>query len=118
MTISLPRGDIRNVRFQINDGSQVYTDFDEIYFTVKKDYKKEDYLIQKKLSAKSITLDKESGFFSFRLEPEDTNELNYGTYVFDIEINKGDVIKQTSLGQLIITEEVTFSANENEDSNP
>ena len=112
MQISLPRGDIRNVRFQVKDGSEVYTDFTEIYFTVKKNYKTDEVLIQKKLSDESITLDPVSGYFSFKFSPEDTNNLTYGTYVFDIELNKGDVIKQTSLGELTITEEVTFSKDE------
>lgn len=112
MQISLPRGDIRNVRFQVKDGSEVYTDFTEIYFTVKKNYKTDDVLIQKKLSDESITLDPVSRYFSFKFSPEDTNNLTYGTYVFDIELNKGDVIKQTSLGELTITEEVTFSEDE------
>lgn len=112
MQISLPRGDIRNVRFQVKDGSEVYTDFTEIYFTVKKNYKTDEVLIQKKKSEGSITLDSQTGYFSFKLTPEDTNNLAYGTYVFDIELNKGDVIKQTSLGELTITEEVTFSKDE------
>lgn len=112
MQISLPRGDIRNVRFQVKDGTEVYTDFTEVYFTVKKNYKTDDVLIQKKLSDESIILDSQTGYFSFKLTPEDTNNLAYGTYVFDIELNKGDVIKQTSLGELTITEEVTFQGDE------
>lgn len=112
MQISLPRGDIRNVRFQVKDGEQIYTSFTEIYFTVKKNYKTDEVLIQKKLSDGGIVLDTTTGYFSFRFSPEDTNSLTYGTYVFDIEVNQGDVIKQTSLGELVITEEVTFQDNE------
>ena len=112
MEIKLPRGDIRNIRFQVTDNGEPYTDFDEVYFTVKKNYKIVDTIIQKKLSDGGIELDTTTCYFSFKLNPEDTNGLAYNTYVFDIEVVKGDVIKQTTLGELTITEEVTFSENE------
>lgn len=112
MEISLPRGDIRNIKFQVTDNGEPYIDFDEVYFTVKKDYKTSDTLIQKKLSDETIHLDRTTGYFSFRFEPEDTEDLAYKTYVFDIEVVKGTIIKQTTLGNLIITPEVTFPANE------
>ena len=112
MEIRLPRGDIRNIRFQVTDQGTPYTDFDEVYFTVKKNYKTSDTLIQKKLSDETITVDTTTGYYSFKLEPEDTEELNYATYVFDIEVVKGDIIKQTSVGEFIVTPEVTFAENE------
>lgn len=112
MEISLPRGDIRNIRFQVTDNGEPYTDFDEVYFTVKKDYKTSEVLLQKKLSDGSIVLDTDTGYYSFRFSPEDTEGLQYKTYVFDIEVKQGDIIKQTTLGNLIITPEVTFAENE------
>ena len=110
LQISLPRGDIRNIRFNVTSGETAYTDFTEVYFTVKSATTKRNLLFQKKLSDGSIVLDGE--YFSTRIESEDTEELEYGKYVFDIEVVKGDVIKQTTLGELTITPEVTFNENE------
>ena len=110
LQISLPRGDIRNIRFNVTSGETAYTDFTEVYFTVKTATNKRNLLFQKKLSDGSIVLDGEC--FSTRIESEDTEGLEYGKYVFDIEVVKGDVIKQTTLGELTITPEVTFNENE------
>lgn len=110
LKISLPRGDIRNVNFSVKSGEEHYSDFTEIFFTVKKTTTDRDIILQKKLSDGSILQD--GDVYSFRLEPEDTNELDYGKYVFDIELIKGDVIKQTTVGDLMITPEVTFAINE------
>ena len=110
LQISLPRGDIRNIRFNVTSDGTAYTDFTEVYFTVKSATTKRNLLFQKKLSDGSIVLDGE--YYSTRIESEDTEELEYGKYVFDIEVVKGDVIKQTTLGELTITPEVTFKENE------
>ena len=112
MEITLPRGDIKNINFSVNrkDGSKE-TDFDEIYFTVKKDFNQNEYLIQKRLSQSDITLGADN-YYHFTLRSNDTDSLRYGNYVFDIELIKGDIIKQTSVGMLNITSEVTFSNNE------
>ena len=50
--------------------------------------------------------------YTFNIEPEDTDNLDYGTYVFDIELIKTGEIKQTSVGQFTLTSEVTFAENE------
>ena len=92
LQISLPRGDIRNIKFKVTSGETAYTDFTEIYFTVKRDYNASNFLFQKKLSDGTISLDGE-GFYNLTLESEDTEGLEYKKYVFDIEVVKGDVIK-------------------------
>lgn len=43
--------------------------------------------------------------------PEDTDNIDYGTYYYDIELIRGDQIHQTFVGKLIITEEVTFAGD-------
>lgn len=111
LQISLPRGDIRNIRFKVSNGETAYTDFTEIYFTVKSATTNRNVLFQKKLSDGSITLDGE-GYYNLTIESGDTEELDYKKYVFDIEVVKGDVIKQTTLGELDVTPEVTFAVNE------
>ena len=111
LRIEMPRGDLRTVSFSVNQGETKYTDFDEIFFTVKESVNDRQFKFQKKLSDGSITLLSDNSFV-FRIEPEDTNPLKYGTYAFDIELVKETSIKQTTVGELILTNEVTFAENE------
>lgn len=113
MKIKMPRGDIRNIKFSINDASNeiVSIDFDEIYFTCKKTFNDSDILFQKKLTDGSITKG-EDGFYHLTIKPVDTDNLKYGNYVFDIELILGDFIKQTTIGELMLTNEVTHAQNE------
>ena len=110
LQISLPRGDIRNIRFNVTSDGTAYTDFTEVYFSVKSSATKKELLFQKKLSDGSIIQD--GDYYTLRIESADTESLEYRKYVFDIEVVKGDIIKQTTLGELIITPEVTFNDNE------
>lgn len=49
----------------------------------------------------------------FGIMPEDTEKLAYTDYVFDIEIcNREPLLKQTILGTLKLTNEVTHVENE------
>lgn len=111
LNITMPRGDLRAVKFKVNQGTSIYTDFDEIFFTVKKSFNNRNALFQKKLSDGTIIL-REDDLYHLRIEPEDTDGLDYGTYAFDIELVKGDTIKQTTVGELVLTNEVTFAENE------
>ena len=110
--IEMPRGDIRHIKFKVYSDGKEFTDLDEIFFTVKSNAKTEKIIFQKKLSTEEITLE-EDGFYHFTILDTDTNDLGYGCYKFDIEI-LGDEIKQTKIGTLELTEEVTFASNEGE----
>jgi len=112
MNITMPRGDIRPVSFTINDANGTPSDisFDEIYFTVKRSFTDKRFLFQKKLSTGEIE-QTNTGEYSLIIEPEDTNNLYFGEYAFDIEVVNTDV-KQTFVGELILTEEATHAANE------
>lgn len=113
LKISMPRGDIRNIKFSILDSSKtiITAPFDEVYFTCKRGFTQQDYIFQKKLSDGTITQDSE-GYYHLVIESEDTTGLTYNEYVFDIQIVSGTTLKQTSVGKLIVTEEVTFLSNE------
>ena len=51
-----PRGDTCPLSFTIHDSEKnELSNFDEIYFTLKKNYTQNDYLLQKRLSRKEIT---------------------------------------------------------------
>lgn len=113
MIIKMPRGDIRDIKFNIIDSNEtvIPTDFDEIYATFKRGYSDKEVLFQKRLTNGTITKDS-SNYYHFTIEPNETNNLAYGEYVFDIEILKENLIKQTFVGEFILTDEVTFAINE------
>ena len=113
LKISIPRGDIRDVRFQISEpsGSLSTTDFTEIYFTVKKTANDKNFIFQKTLSGGSIEKIGD-GDYQLRIEPRDTNELQFKRYEFDIELVYENQIKQTEVGILEITKEITAAYNE------
>ena len=110
LNITMPRGDIRKVKFDVKDNAgKPRADFTEIYFTVKNNSIQENVLFQKKLSDSTIVLSE--GYYHTQIECEDTDGLSYGNYKFDIELI-GDNLKETFVGVLSITEEVTFIGNE------
>ena len=115
MRIIMPRGDLYPVRFQIYETATEIThiDFSQIYMTCKKNNKERTPLFQKSLSSGTITKI-DDGDYQFFIEPEDTNDLQFGEYVFDIElINDSDPrIKQTVSGTLRLAEETTWAVNE------
>lgn len=113
MKISMPRGDLRRVKFQAVDQKRrpVNIEFSEVYFTVKKTFYDEEFLFQKSLGAGTITFGSD-GYYRLVIEPADTDNLEFGNYVFDIEFILGTSIKSTDTGDLILTYESTYVTNE------
>lgn len=113
MQIIMPRGDIKKISFFIKDknGVIVDTDFDEIYITFKKNHITNKVLFQKRLSTEDIIKDA-TNHYHFVIKPEDTENLYYGNYVFDIELVFEHEIKTTFIGKLQLTQEATFVVNE------
>ena len=112
MRIAMPRGDIHYERFQINnpDGTRADVEFDSIYFTVKKP-RNHRVLFQKSL--KDETIERLGlGDYQLKINPEDTSNLNYGTYVFDIQLSYRDLLKETFTGTFDLLHEVTYPADE------
>lgn len=109
----MPRGDIKLVRFLINDpdGTVANIDFTEIHFTVKKTINDKYYKFQKKLSSGGI-VKLGPGDYQVKIEPEDTSSMAYGAYIFDVQIQYLDQLKETFCGDFILTGEVTFNENE------
>lgn len=103
-TISLTRGDSFScsVKIYSSGGKSIYTpnENDKIKFTVKTGYDEDDeVLIRKNISPTDLTLS---------INPQDTKSLNYGTYVYDIELTTADGRVDTFItkAKLKITEEV------------
>lgn len=118
MRIAMPRGDIKLVRFLVNDRNNTATevDFTEIYFTVKKTTKDRLYEFQKRLSTGGI-VKLGLGDYQIKIEPQDTNKMlvnnsRFPNYVFDIQLQYEDQLKESFLGQFVLTDEVTYAENE------
>lgn len=111
--IRMIRGDTAKYKFQRIDGNgQVITELpDYLYFTVKESTNKLNYVFQKDLNDMTVDSD---GFYHFVVEPEDTNNLQYGNYAFDIEIIVSGVKTTVALGTFTILPEVTWVQNEEE----
>ena len=101
MKIIMARGDIKRIRFTVKLGKEIQTNFDNVYFTVKKRSDDKNYKFQKKLSDGTIT--ENDGHFQFSIDPEDTNDLSFSDYVFDIEIVKSIFVPVKYPGKVPLT---------------
>ena len=113
MEIRMARGDITTKSFTIKnkDGTLYSEEPDDIYFTVKSSANDKEYKFQKRLVTGTIeSID--TGKYQFTILPEDTNDLGFSTYDFDIEIVKLPGLKKTFYGKLILEKEVTHACNE------
>lgn len=106
------RGDTIPISFDLTDknGNELNLDEAEIYFTMKKNYNKADYIVQKKLSTRDIEINDTTG--NFILQHNDTAELKYGEYVYDIQFTSGDYVKTLVRGTITLSEEATHKVNE------
>ena len=111
--MNLRRGDTGKFKFQRLDaeGEPITTIADEVYFTVKKNTKTQDYIIQKTLDDMAFDND---GTYHFTIEPKDTENLKYFDYVYDIEVTQGGDVSTIAFGKFVLQDEVTFAANKGE----
>lgn len=105
--MELTRGDTGQFKFQRKDaeGHVILTTPDALYFTVKKSYQSPSVVFQKDLD--DMTLD-ENGTYHFTIEPTDTQALDYGNYVYDIEVTESDYVQTIAKGSLKLTAEATW----------
>ena len=111
--IEFVRGDTCPITFNLVDGEGNELDNIEnanIYFTVKTGYSEPNYLFQKTLLGGTIT--KDGNKYSTTILPTDTENLDYGRYVYDICVVSQDFKATLVIGTLTITNEVTFVTNE------
>lgn len=109
--LTMTRGDTEIFKFQRLDlnGDPILTEANKCWFSVKNTDNEQQVVLQKTIE--DMTFDEE-GWYRFTINPQDTNELQYGDYVYDVEVIQ-DGYKQTiSKGQFIIEYEVTFVNNE------
>ena len=106
------RGDTRAYNFQRLSASNniIKTLPDALYFTVKKSPRDRNFVLQKRLD--DMSFDSETGTYTFIITPDDTNNLAYGDYVFDIEVIDSGVKTTIALDVFRLTDEVTWQVNE------
>lgn len=101
-TITMTRGDTLRAQLHITDSDgnpYIPSAGDKIRFAAKSKYTDMKTLIFKEIPINIMIL---------QLDPEDTKSLNFGKYVYDIQITKenGDVDTFITKAELRITEEV------------
>lgn len=105
------RGDNKTFTFQRKDKSgKIITEKpDKMYLTIKQNEYEKQALIQKTFD-NGIRFEEDTYYVDF--VPEDTDDLIFGEYVYDIEIINGDIVKTIKKDTFIIDSEVTHKENE------
>lgn len=98
-TMEIIRGDSGEFEITLRQGEEEYQlqEGDTLFFTVKKNTKTDEVLIQK--TGKVIFID-----------PEDTEGLAYGSYYYDVEFDSAGGLVDTVIPptKFIVKQEVTF----------
>lgn len=115
MDFEFTRGDTKPLlKFKLKDknGEDLeLSSTDKLYFTVKKDANSNTVIIQKTID-NGITIS-DDGYIHVRLESDDTAELPYGQYGYDIELKTAEgIVKTLLIGTITLTEEFTFKGDE------
>lgn len=111
--IELIRNDSMTLSFKRIDaqGEVITEEADKIFFTVKQNNITETVVFQK--TKQDMEFDTETGTYRFTILPEDTVNLPYGTYKYDLEVvNEPNYKRTISIGDFNILDEVTFASNE------
>lgn len=108
--MQITRGDSKGLKFQRkSNGEPIMQVADNIYFTVKVNNYVDEVVFQKTINDMDFD---EYGYYHFVINPEDTNGLNYGDYVYDLEVKEEEYTRTISQGIFSITKETTFPINE------
>lgn len=101
-TIVLTRGDSAVLKLTVVDGEgQLYkiADNDTVIFTIKKYTTDKDVVLKKTLTDGQIIIN-----------PQDTENLEYGQYVYDVELTQGSGFVATVIPptRFVVAEEVSW----------
>lgn len=105
--MELTRGDTGQYCFQRldADGDAITTTPTALYFTCKKSYQSSSVAFQKTID--DMTMD-DDGTWHFVIEPEDTEALDIGNYVYDIEVTESSYVQTIAKGTLKLLAEATW----------
>ena len=105
--ISMIRGDSEAIKVSCKDENGVdvhFADGDIVYFTVKRNTRTEEKILQK------IVTEFTDGVALISISPTDTRELNTGAYYYDIQLNRanGQVKTIVPPSKITINAEITY----------
>lgn len=109
--MEMTRGDTSKWKFQRLDmnGDPITVRADYCWFSVKTNDMKKETVIQKTIEDMEFG---EDYYYRFTINPEDTNNLQYGEYVYDVEVIQEGYKQTISKGTFTLDYEVTFVNNE------
>lgn len=114
MDLEFPRGDTKKFKFKLQDKQEQplnLTSTDKLYLTAKKDSNSNTVLFQKTIG-NGIQLE-EDGYYHVTINPDDTNQLPYGSYGYDIQIKTADGKTKTLIvATITLTDEYTHKGDE------
>lgn len=108
--MNFTRGDTYMFKFKRKDyeDNDIMTIADKVTFSVKKNYNAKNTLIKKTLEDGTISFTSDDGYYHVEILPNDTEDLKYGNYVCDIEVEMNGKVKTIYLGKIVLGKEVTF----------
>lgn len=111
VNIEVKKGNTAKYKFQRKNeiGEVILEKADKIYFTVKEQSLPDNSVIQKTID--DMIFD-EDGTYHFTIEPEDTENLNYGIYLYDIKVLQEGIKTTIAEGKFEIKKVVTLAVNE------
>lgn len=89
-----------------NDAVLKEENVDTIYITARKDTREDSKVIFEK-TKQDVQIDEE-GYCHAVFNPEDTENLDYGFYIFDVEITLKSGYRQTKVYKFELTKEATI----------
>lgn len=108
------RGDTFKFKFKRKNYNNEIIDVkaDKVWFTVKKNYKTDDILIQKTLQAGTISFSEDDSYYHVVINPADTSALKYKKYVCDIQVENNGEVTTIFKDTIKLLEEVTFEGGD------
>lgn len=105
------RGDTAGYTFKrVNaQGETITTTPDKLYFTIKQSFHSKTPMLQKTIDDMTMA---EDGTWSFVIQAGETDNYEFGSYVYDIEVIDNDRVSTIAKGKFTLTEEATWKTNE------
>lgn len=105
--LAMIRGDSESITLSLKDGEAVtsFVPGDTVYFTVKR-----SSTVDEKALQKTITEFNEDGNCIIEIAPNDTKDLEFRSYVYDIQLNRfdGTVTTIVPCSKFAVLREVTY----------
>ncbi len=107
--IKIPRGRTLSLKIQSRTEKNeiIKEKVDEMYITFKKSEYSKKILFQKRLDNNTIKFNETDFYYRFVIESTDTENLDYTTYHFDVDIKRGNNRDTLVYGSLEVTEKIT-----------